>query len=524
MKKLRLIALLAIGVLFSCEDATDITQPGEFDETATFQTVDDMASFLNGTYSTLTVTNEIGFTSIFTDEVGFGPANSGQNIDLYKYFLTNNDGNASAMWLSHYTTINYTNRLMRGAANITPSAADLPRYNSIIAEAKALRAFAHLQLMAFFAEDMQNDSSLGVILMDRVPALNEQLPRNTTGEVFALIESDLNDADADLIDPTGATAYYYVTHNMIRATKARMYAYRGDYVNAELAADSVTGFTLTPAGTYTNAAAFATGSTSDYRKMWVDGTQGEIIFGLSRIPPNDGKVANIYTTNSSTASGSVLHDMGRNLFNLLADQNQDGIIPTSASTVPTAEDRDVRFRSFIDRTSLISAAYETIPTYETSDNLVIDKYPGKASGATGFNLTNDLKVFRYSEVYFIKMEARAAAGDLTTVATMMKNIRDIRTLAGGQPQPLPVYANATEAWADILLERRKELCFEGHRYVDLRRLGPLAGGVSVDRYIRDCTENAVPVCELPLGDHRYIMPIPINEIIGNSAIQQNPEY
>jgi hypothetical protein len=217
--------------------------------------------------------------------------------------------------------------------------------------------------------------------------------------------------------------------------------------------------------------------------------------------------------------------MGRKLFNLLNDQNQDGIMPTSFQAAPTVEDRDVRVRSFIDRTATIRADYETVANYKQLDNLTIDKYPGKLSGATGFTLTNDLKVFRTSEMYFIKMEARAAAGDLTTVATMLKNFRDVRTLAGGQPQPLPDYAgNAAAAWADILLERRKELCYEGHRYVDLRRLGPLAGGLSVDRYARDCSENSVPICELPLGDHRYILPIPIDEIIGNASVQQNPEY
>ena len=322
MKKLKIFSLIALVALFPCEDARDIVQDGEFGENATFRTVDDLDNYLTGAYSQLSITNEIGFTSIFTDEVGFGPANAGQNLDLYKYFLTNNDGNASAMWLRHYTAINYANRVLRGATLITPADSEVARYNSIIAQAKVIRAFCHLQLMAFFAEDMQNDASEGVILMDRVPDLQDQLPRNTTGEVFAFIENDLNEAEPDVINHAGS-AYFYVTKNLIYAIRARMYAYRGNYPAAEAAADWVinnSGLTLTPAGSFTTAANFANGSTSPYRKMWVDTDQGEIIFGLSRYP-GDGAIAGIWTTNNTLASGSVLHDMGRNLFNLLNDQD-----------------------------------------------------------------------------------------------------------------------------------------------------------------------------------------------------------
>src|SRR6478672_1281445 len=128
MKKLKIFSLIALVAFFSCEDARDIVQPGELGEDATFRTVDDMDQYLTGAYSQLSITNEIGFTSIFTDEVGFGPANAGQNLDLYKFFLTNNDGNASAIWLSHYSAINYANRVIRGAQSITPTDAELSRY------------------------------------------------------------------------------------------------------------------------------------------------------------------------------------------------------------------------------------------------------------------------------------------------------------------------------------------------------------------------------------------------------------
>ena len=149
---------------------------------------------------------------------------------------------------------------------------------------------------------------------------------------------------------------------------------------------------------------------------------------------------------------------------------------------------------------------------------MIDKYPGKA----GLDLINDLKIFRLSEMYFIKAEALVSEGDLAGAAAIIKTIRDVRNRLA--PQPLPVYANATAAWADILKERRIELCYEGHRYIDLKRLGALAGGLTIDRYTRDC--ETVQTCSIPLTDYRFTVPIPINEINTNPNIraQQNPGY
>jgi hypothetical protein len=250
--------------------------------------------------------------------------------------------------------------------------------------------------------------------------------------------------------------------------------------------------------------------------MFSDVSQGEIIFGLRRLA-GEGAVAGIYYTNSTRLSGSPYLDMGRNLFNMINDPNGDGNVNN---------DYDIRRKTYIDPTSIIAANPETVAIWKTGDVLCIDKYPGRTESGT--NLTNDLKVFRLSEMYFIKAEVLANAGningDTNSVAAIIKQIRDTRTYNAAGIRPLPVYASATDAWADILKERRIELSFEAHRYIDIKRLGALAGGASIDRFHRDCEDNAVPVCTLDLNDHRWRLPIPIDEIIGNSNIQQNPGY
>ena len=220
-------------------------------------------------------------------------------------------------------------------------------------------------------------------------------------------------------------------------------------------------------------------------------------------------------------TGGPFHDMSRSLYNLLDS--------AAGNPLATGVAGDIRALAFIDPTSkvdqqgpvLIGTAgaapfYDVDTNYQSNDVLLIDKYPGKA----GLDLINDLKIFRLSEMYFIKAEALVNESDLPGAAAIIKAIRDVRNRTNPN-QPLPVYATATAAWADILKERRIELCYEGHRYIDLKRLGALAN-VGIDRYARDC--ETVQTCSIPLTDHRFTVPIPINEINTNSNMQQNPEY
>lgn len=514
MKKFKIIFLFALSVsLFSCEDSYKIEQDGEFQESVTFLSVRDMQSYLNETYDKASILSEINFTAVFTDELGIGNSNAGQNIDLYKFFLNENEGSASSLWLSHYTLINYANRLIAGAKNVTPVTQDeINQYNSVLAQARALRAFGHFQLLSYFSEDLKNDNALGVILLDKVPvyADNEQLPRNTNAEVFAFIDADLAFAEANFVSlPSTVNPsqnYKYVSKNFINALKARMYLYRGKYDLASQAADLVintSGITLTPATPYVASNFYsATATTNPYRRMFSDLDQGEIIFALGRRGAvGIESVASLFYFNTTNRTGGAFHDMGRSLFNILNETPGD-----------------VRRRAYVDPTSLIAADPLTVGDYKNLDILCIDKYPGKAGNA----LVNDLKVFRLSEMYFIKAEALANSGNLPGVAAILKQIRDIRNFQA-IPQPLPVYASATEAWADILKERRVELAFEGHRYLDLKRLGGLANA-TIDRFSRDCEANNISVCSIPVTDHRFTLPIPNDELRGNSNIQQNTGY
>ena len=508
MKNLKFLLLLILCTFSSCEEATQIIQDGEVNDAVTFTSTKQMNLFLSETYDRLmgstNTLNEIGLSSILTDEVGIGRGSS--PTDVYRFTLNTNNGYSTQIWLDYYTVINYCNRLIRGANLVVPvDAADQLVYNDILAQARALRAYSHLQLLTYFSTNMKDNNAVGVILMDRVPTVQEKLPRNTNGEVFALIESDLNYAASNIQPVTAAVKpWAYVSKDMVNAVRARMYAYRGNYTLAENFADLVintSGLSLSNGTVYNPLSFYALSSTNDYKRMFQDLTRGEVIWSIGRAL-NKSTIGSVYNVNGSNLAGISTFEMNRNLFNIL----DNGGSPW-----------DIRRWANIDPTSVVDVNYSTSTNYNFSDVLVVDKY----SGITGSALTNDIKAFRLSEMYLIKAEARANANDFPGVATILKTIRDKRSYTGARP--LPVYSNATSAWADILQERRVELCFEGHRYIDLKRLGGVAG-VGVDRNPLDCSAYALAICSIPLNDFRFTLPIPLNELSANPQIQQNPGY
>ena len=198
MKK-RIVFLSLFAILFSCNDATEIVQEGELNDQRLFTNVDNMQLFLNETYDRLAIENDIQVSSLLSDEVAIGGALTVN--DTQRFFVVSTNGSADAIWATHYNLINYCNRVIRGATYFTPPAADVADYNSILAQARALRAFAHFELMVYFSEDLSDASGLGVMLLDRVPVTTDDIPRATNGELFSFIENDLAFAQANLGTP-----------------------------------------------------------------------------------------------------------------------------------------------------------------------------------------------------------------------------------------------------------------------------------------------------------------------------------
>lgn len=234
------ILLFVISLFTSCEKSLDIIQDGELNDTTLFTNVSNMQQFLNAAYARVSIQTDIITSSILTDEVALGSAGFPNQTHNFNVFSTN--GFAAGIWNQHYSAINYMNRLIRGAQNVNPtSATDIATYNNILAQARAIRAFCHFQLLVYFSTDISNNNALGVMKLDFVPTTQQRIPRSTNGEVFQLIEDDLNFAFSNLAN---SNSYTLANKNMVNALRARMYLYRKNYALAEQYADEVLSSTI----------------------------------------------------------------------------------------------------------------------------------------------------------------------------------------------------------------------------------------------------------------------------------------
>ncbi|RXM40011.1 RagB/SusD family nutrient uptake outer membrane protein [Chryseobacterium sp. CH21] len=497
------VCLSSVGfTLNSCKDAIDIEQPGLLDDATLFTSVSNLNDYLIGSvYANMDINNDIYFSAVFTDEVKPGAGSGGQEYEIHRYFIDPTTGLTTGIWAQHYLVINRVNRLLAGAANVTPANAEQKKqYDYVIAQARAIRAYCYLQLETFFAPDMKDPNGLGVLLLKDVPVVDTKLPRSKNQDVYDFINADLDYARSILTSYTTlpfptptppATSIplnrYYVNKRFVNAVSARFNLYRGNYALAKQYAQDVisnSGISLTGAAAYPN--------------MWNDTSEGEILFALNRLATGNGSsIGTRWNTNSSSITGNPMWALGRNLFNII-------------NTTPG----DVRRTVYVDASSIIDPNYLTSTSPRDTDQLVVDKYPGKTSAAT----RNDLKVFRLSEMYFILAECETAANNFAGAATLIQQVRAKRYNSG--TAPLPVYASSTAAYADILKERRVDLALEGHRYIDLKRLA-VAAGVTMDR---NQTDDVVTVTNLPNNSYKYTLPIPVQEINLNSQVQQNPGY
>ena len=494
VRKIGLCVAAATALLWSCEDATDIIQDGELNPGAIYETVDDMRLALNGVYAVYNDQNEIRFTAPFTDEISRGVDNGGQGRDTYAYVLDPTSGFGNSFWASNYNTANEATRLIEGSELVERTDANGAEYDQILGQAFALRSIAHFNLIKFFGIDINDPSSTGVPNLDFIPVPNGSYPRLTVGDNITLIESDLSQAQ-DLLDGAdlGVT---FIDDQVLTAYEARLAVYLEDYTRAETAADAVI-----------SQVALANQSQYDalHNDIYEDDVEVIWTYDNTQSAGQGGSIGNLYNNVSSDIGGAPILEMSRNVFDKY-------------------EDDDIRKNIFVDPTSIISPDFQSESDPFNSDILVVNKYPG----SNGFLLVNDIKLYRVSEMYLIKAEARINAGDLNGAAEAIAAVT--RARRGDNTLPADSYGSPTQAWDAVLEARQLELWGEGHRYLDIKRLRDKSSITDLGRIDLECSFFNVGSnnCNLEVDNYRFdTLPIPIAELNGNDAIDQgdqNPGY
>lgn len=148
---------------------------------------------------------------------------------------------------------------------------------------------------------------------------------------------------------------------------------------------------------------------------------------------------------------------------------------------------------------------------------------GPQGGNQGL-FVNNPRILRLADVKLLHAEALVRSGGSLSEAIDL--INEIRTRArksaspeAVQPENRPMEMDRNQVLEWVFLERRLELAIEeGHRWWDLRRRH-IAGEIDLKQLDFSSLDE-----RLEFQDHNIRFPLPNNEVIQNSNLQQNPGY
>lgn len=438
----------------SC-DYTDLQPTDQIGDEKIFSSVSALEQTVTGAYAQMSASQIIRVTAVLSDDVIKGGQNGGAGDDTYQWTYTASTGEHADIWSKEYNVINQVNRILKGAESVEPTTdEEIASKNNCIGTAKFLRAYNGLELLLFFS-DIENQDSYGIPYV-KEPVVLETPGRNSVKECFDFMIQDLTEA-RPLLSQTTPDDPAYVSQTAVDALLARIYLYKKDYGKAYQYADAAL-----------QQKPFAT--MSEYADIWSDNSDADIIWKLKRLVGEE-TIGTIFWSADNSSSFEAA--------------------PELINAFPAG---DIRLNLFVgDGVDRDGVAVKRVNKYKGTEANV-----GLADG----------KMLRASEMQLIKAEAIAHT-DLDQANDLLNELRRER-IQGWVDQNYTTFDAFIE---ELLLERRRELCYEGHRFFDMRRFGK-----SLYKPVIKKTLEA--------GNFRWLMPIPLSELQGNPVIakQQNPGY
>ena len=379
--------------------------------------------------------------------------------------------NFSSFYAESYDIINQCNLILE-FADALPDATDAEK-NQIKAEALTIRAYSHFILAELYAQNYgftENASHLGIACISKSIIGGLQYPaRETVANTYNFIIDDLTNAlgwygNQSLLS---GPAYSYFNTRSTKALLARVYLSKKDWKNAYETANDI----ILNSGVSLMASA-------DYIAQWEkpDLPVSEILLEFSIPRANDG-----------TASGSMSAYFGYTSETVFADY------AASKDLLDVYETADIRKKMFLEQplSTLVNGL-------QVKQNYYFTK---KFQGNPGY------VAFRLSELYLIRAEAALGLNNPDQAKTDINTIR-----ARANATLLTTNENLAEA---VFLERRKELCFEGHLFFDIVR-----NKKNILRSDGCISLNCNPAYPSP----KFVLPLPVSTLNLNTNLKQNESY
>ncbi|PTQ97886.1 putative outer membrane starch-binding protein [Mucilaginibacter yixingensis] len=551
-----IISFSSCGKKFYQEPDERTTETDVFDPNDKLGTL--ATSYLLGIYSFLpTGFNRIDgdFLDAATDDAV--PSSPRSNIVLF------NNGQLTAVnypdnnWANSYTIIRRCNVFLQNIDVVPFSDASVKKRE--VAEVHFLRAFAYFELVKRYG---------GVPLVgDKVFSLddNMNIPRNTFSDCVDYIaaECDLAIPGLTLASALSSNEYGRATVEAAMALKCRLFLYaasplyNGGGVETNAQIKALTGYPTADATRWQKVITAAealmsigyhklpagTGATA-YAAVFTTKINTDIIFAKQSAASVSIENANAPVGYVSPNTSNGRNSPTQNLLN--AFPNADGSAYTGSSTSLTQyTGRDPRLQAiiFYNGVNWLGRAVQTFEggldkpntplKTQTRTAYYLRKFMADFSTATNYaNQSHNFPYFRYAEVLLNYAEALNEVG---RTEDAVKQLIPIRARAGitagvGNRYGIKAGISQTELRDLIRNDRRIELCFEEHRFWDLRRwkLGSVLAsslqGLQLTPNGTTYNVQVVDVAQPVFQDKYYHMPIPYSETAKNTKLIQNEGY
>lgn len=472
MKALKYIAGICFALsLTSCDDFLTKTSPDELTSGNYWRNKSDAESGMAAVYSQMYFGDEWSFPEVKwpveayrQDDVVMGSdAQNYQNwVQLRDFTFTNGNSQFTSYWWYYYHGISFANQVMTKVGAMTDAQIDAKDRTEIVAEARFMRAFYHMQLLLNWEKIVNRD-----VYITSSGELDKAMSERPDSWNF--IVDDLQKAGADLPQKRPAD-------NLGRATSGSAYAYLGfayltmaseqpekktEYLNEALKAfDNVKGYELE-----SNFLSMFNGTNKNCKESIF-----EIQFSMSSV--------------SGAWYRTYLHKwIGTSAFG-----GWDEIAPSQA--LMNEFKKEGKLNNGMYDARLYESVYFNDPYFNDGTGKVYDydfkdwvkdpeerdrvlqfrKFMPPTKAALSQKHTDvNIPLMRYANVLLMKAEA---LNDLGRTGEAIPLINDVRRVHGNMPAMTGT--TQAEVQAQIEHERMIEFPLENLRWYDLRRWGKTA--------------------------------------------------